>query len=257
VVRSGGDDPRLGAVLSASALFFVKIHGSINAGNIVFGTEDYDRTYVTTPQMSSFLTALMLRYHLVFIGCSLEDELLRLRRKLSFDFKGQIPTAYALLSGDDHNRHRETWLREHAQIETVLYSQLDRSHVSVDQFLRQAAACSDHTDRQSVAGVTQTELLKLTPRERWSRIGEANLELLKFVSRLPRKEVHHLDLLNPERLAADRDIGPLLAGLTPEERVYRALFLTAIGLLTERVGHDGAARYSLTPDAISLAGTKY
>ena len=45
----------------------------------------------------------MLRYHIVFVGCSLEDEILRIRRKLCFDFSSRIPTAYALLPESENN----------------------------------------------------------------------------------------------------------------------------------------------------------
>lgn len=76
VIKCSGVDPRLGSILCTAQpaqMFFVKIHESISGSNIVLGTEEYDRTYINTPQMISFLTALMLRYHLVFIGCSLDD----------------------------------------------------------------------------------------------------------------------------------------------------------------------------------------
>lgn len=105
IKMSSGDDPRLGIILALPEYqtFFVKLHGSLSGSSIVLSTEEYDRTYLATPKISIFLTTLMLRYHIIFIGCSLEDEIVRLRRKISFDFDKMIPMAYALLPYNEYN----------------------------------------------------------------------------------------------------------------------------------------------------------
>jgi len=259
VVKALGDDPRLGSILSGAppaGMFFVKIHGSISGSRVVLSTDEYDRTYINTPQMISFLTALMLRYHPVFIGCSLEDEILRIRRKLNYDFFGQIPTAYALLPGNERNRHRTAWLREEAQIDSVFYPEDDKEHIAVDRFLKEAADCADHTDKQSLESITQNELLKAKPPERSKKIGQTNIQILELVSELPGHTIQHLDLLNPTRFSDDSDIGPTLSGLSPEERIYRALFLVSIGFLREEKGIDGAPRYVLTKDGLKALSTQ-
>lgn len=248
VIAVTGDDPKIGSILARPPAggFFVKIHGSISGTSVVLSTEDYDRTYLSTPRMTSFLTALMLRYHTVFIGCSLEDELLRLRRKLASEFKGVIPVSYALLPKTEMNRHRVGWLRTHAIIESILYEP-DESHSPVGVFLEEAAKCSDWIYRRSkVPGITH-HLREAEVSKRLENIGEVNIRLLKTILSQIDHKVKHEGIVELDRLSTEsRD--ETLFRISPEERVYRILFLVSIGLLFEEVDSDGLPVYGLVDD---------
>jgi SIR2-like domain len=251
VVKTDGGDPRLGVILSSAPLggfFFVKVHGSVGGSRVVLGTEEYDRTYLATPQMTAFLGALMLRYHVVFVGCSLEDEILRIRRKLCHDFQRMIPTAYALLPRSRINRTRWAWLREQAQIESLFYPESDQIHGALDQFLLEAARCCDAGPAALAKGATQAELAAMGSEACLDVVGIVNLQLLRVIADQPSHSIRHVDLLN--LLSAnlvDRNIGPIVADITPEERVYRVLFLASIGLLEEKRTADGSRSYGIAP----------
>ena len=142
-----GTDSRLGRILNADSplqWFLVKIHGTVSdPGNLVFGTNEYDMTYINTTRMLSFLTALMLRYQIVFLGCSLEGEILRLRRKLVYEFSGDISKAYALLPEFPENRQREEWLEEYAGVKSLLYPNDKGDYMGFDEFLEDAVECAE------------------------------------------------------------------------------------------------------------------
>jgi hypothetical protein len=140
---SDADINRLGIILAQpfNSSFFVKLHGSISGERPVLTTSDYDRLYLKAPNVVAFLTALMLRYHVVFIGCSLTDEVIRLRRTLALHFDNYIPTAYGLLPESENNRDHKAWLAEVAQIQVTLYDAGDTAHRAVDRFLAEIATC--------------------------------------------------------------------------------------------------------------------
>ena len=253
VVMVSEDNPRLGTVLASppsAGFFFVKTHGSVSGGRVVLSTEEYDRTYLGTDRMTSFLSAMMLRYFVVFVGCSLEDEIVRMRRKLSVDFDGLIPSAYALLPDTEQNRVRSGWLREFAKIESILYPSLDTTHESVQQFLEQAAGCSDiATAENPTEDLTRSDLSKLPVPQRLEKIGSVNRDLLELIQSRPNHAIDHLDLVNLTRLD-DANIKPPLFELSEEERVYRVLFLVSVSLVSETRVKGGAVRYVLPNDTI-------
>jgi hypothetical protein len=260
VVTVSEDNPRLGAILASSpagGLFFVKTDGSISGGRVVLSTEEYDRTYLGSPRMNSFLSALCLRYHLVFIGCSLEDELVRIRRKLAVDFDGLIPTAYALLPHTSDNRGRADWLREVAKIDPILYTASDPEHRAVAEFLVEAAACADPaTGRGTNEELTRTEFVKLAIPNRLDRVGTINRELLHMIRARPKHTIDHKDLVGVS-LLGKVDVGPQLEILSPEERVYRVLFLVSVGLLSERRAAGGRVVYAMPREVVTaLAGRR-
>jgi hypothetical protein len=241
-----GDDSRIGTILARPPAggFFVKIHGSISGVDVVLSTEDYGRTYLGSPRTTSFLTALMLRYHLVFVGCSLEDELVRLRRKLASEFARVIPAAYALLPATETNRQRANWLRDSAMIECIMYPAVDHDHHAVEGFLEEAASCTDWAlHRGSRAAITK-RLSDLNISERVSAVGETNVLLLALIARQPDRSISHADLVELGRLHADK-ADALLYRLTPDERVYRVLFLVSVGLIGEDVDHIGSPTYRI------------
>ncbi len=249
-VSATGLDPRLGVILNtapAAGMFFVKLHGSTIGSEIVLSTDEYDRTYIASPQMTAFLTGIMLRYNTVFVGCSLEDEIVRLRRDLTRRFRGMIPTAYALLQETADNRARQSWLRNLAQIETIFYPISDVNHLSLDQFLEEAAEISDpiiSAKTSTVSTITLQKYRSAGPIERLRMAGLDNQHIVLLVSRMPDQSLHHRDLVNPTRtLTAE---GELLATLSPNELTYRALFLISVGLLDESLDDDGERVYRVS-----------
>ncbi|MCG8095866.1 MAG: SIR2 family protein [Candidatus Thiodiazotropha endolucinida] len=260
--RSEGNDVRLGKVLSKEAatdLFFVKLHGSIQGGKYVLGTEEYDRTYINTPQVGTFMRSLMMRYHLVFIGCSLEDEILRIRRSLCSDFSGHIPTAYALLADDVDNRARQHWLKESAQIESLLFdteSGGQPAYWAVDLFLAEMAklARSGKSERSHGQGLSpiSVKLLKaMAIDERISQIGQINLDLLQLINSFPDHAATQSQIDSIEE-QHQIDLNTTLSSLSSAERFYRIMYLIAIGLLTELESADTGTLYSI-PSEVVLA----
>ena len=245
--QCSGDHGRLGSILCGARpeeMFFVKIHGSVSGGNIVLGTDEYTRSYLAASRISTFLTALMLRYHLVFVGCSLEDEVVRLRRKLTHDYSGEVPTAYALMQDNADNRRRESWLRSQAQIFSLLYDESgEDGHVGVDEFLYQAASLADDpmADRDPM-GLTVEDIRRRPVVARIELIGSVNRDLLRLAWEQEGHAIGHLVLLDP--VAPDTPTPEsTLYRMSPEERVYRALFLVSIGILQEEQDREGLSRY--------------
>jgi hypothetical protein len=250
-IFASGVEPRLGSILNATpagGMFFVKLHGSVTGTQIVLSTEEYDRTYIGTPQVRSFLTALMLRYHLVFIGCSLEDEIVRLRRELRHQFGGMIPTAYALLPDTSSTQMRSAWLRNLAQIETIPYPQSDRTHVSVDYFLKQTATCADRPSAANGRPDSLARFSKASVVERVHDVGYINQQILRLIGMQRERSLSHQELLNLQG-HLDGEIRAALSDLSPEERIYRSFFLVSIGLLEERKSIDKRHKY-IVPKAV-------
>lgn len=257
-IKAYGNDSTLGSILCSpfhTGFFFVKLHGSITGGNYVLGTEEYDRTYINTPQVTSFLIALMLRYHIIFIGCSLEDEILRIRRKLCFDFSGRIPTAYALIPHTTSNFARKTWLRTYAQIEPLFYeAELEGhpSHYEVDCFLEKAAQCTDKiTDKSKDDNIT-SEWRKLSLEQKVTNIGLINKELLQIILKasedhsISHQKIINLSLLN------DVNINKMILNISPEERIYRVLFLETIGLIKTKKSPDDSLSYIVPQEVFNI-----
>jgi len=248
--RTTGTDNRIGSILAncQGGQFFVKLHGTVAASQIVLSTEEYDRMYLGSPQVSAFLTAVMLSYHLVFIGCSLEDEIVRLRRKLSVDFGGVLPMAYAVIVRTRENTARAGWLRDNVQVESVFYEETDKDHVSLDHFLRSVARSSLPAGGGRI-GVTKTaaEILRQAPERRLREIGAINRTLLMHVFGSPKHTVDKAALLDLVRTNTDT----LLNGRTPEEIMYRIFFLVSLNLLEERIS-SGMTKY-IVPSRICVA----
>jgi len=257
VAFTTGFDPRLGNILASpptGSLFFVKVHGSISGSEIVLTTEEYDRAYLSTSRISTFLTALMLRYFVVFVGCSLEDEVVRLRRKLVVDFEGLIPTAYALLPDTEQNRVRRGWLRDVAQIESITYPEGDANHSSVTYFLEQAGHSADLlADHGRMTGLTRTDFLGMPIQERLAGIGTVNEELLRIVCDSSDNRISHTDLVELSRYDSDSG-GMSISKISPEERVYRMQFLVSIGLVEEL--KEDTLKYILPGDVLSVVNSE-
>lgn len=255
-IESSAMDENFGAILcgqSSRQRFFVKMHGSVSGGGYVLGTEEYDRMYLANPRVAAFLTATALRYHLVFIGCSLEDEILRSRRQICHDFNGNIPTAYALLPKNSINSARRQWLVDHAQITPLLYEPEDDdgSHFVVDRFLSQTREDMDPSDDSEIGkepDSLQVGLRKLPLQKRINQIGVKNRSLLTFVFEASGKNgVTHGDMVEPTNITSVRN-SVRIQNMSPDERIYRTLFLVSIQLLEESSSPAGETIYQVCPD---------
>lgn len=256
-LQTAAQDDAFGAILCSHPAnrFFVKLHGSVRGAGYVLGTEEYDRVYLSDPRVRAFLTAAMLSYHIVFIGCSLEDEILRLRRQLCLNFGGHIPQAYAVLPGSPENLARRQWLIEQAKIVPLTYPVVPRAdgaeiHFALDEFLKEARAGVDpvrEADVRAIPGsAISTELQSFSLRERLQKIGSINQELLIFIKVASKEHgIAHSALLAPEGVVGVR-CPPSLRNLSPNERIYRVLFLASIRLLEKLSSPTGEPHFRLS-----------
>jgi hypothetical protein len=117
--------------------FFVKIHGSLSISNFVLSTQEYNEVYLRSNKISNFLKAVMMKYHLVFIGCSLEDHILDIRRQLALDYDGNIPMSYAIVPESRRNLRRAPNLRKEYAIDCIFYP--EGQHQCLDHFLAETS----------------------------------------------------------------------------------------------------------------------
>ena len=249
-VQVHGDTVRLAEALIAAGqdrLFFAKLHGSLSGQRVVLTTEEYDEAYLRSPQITAFLQAVMLQYHLIFIGCSLEDEVVRLRRRLTGDFAGHIPLAYALLPGESNNSEnqaRARYLKRQASID-VIWFRSDDAYKGVDEFLRYLAELpKPPEDIRSLLRFQRYE-------DRQRRLSPRNKRLLQYVAAQTDKSITLTDLLS--RLDSEESLKTdLCAESLEDEMKYRLLYLAAVGLLTEIVESD-TFRYAVPASALRPA----
>jgi hypothetical protein len=242
--RCDGSHNSLGSVLClprSSGGFFVKLHGDMWADLQVLSTADYVQAWLTSPRVRHFLAAVMLRYRVVFIGCSLEDAVLQLRLRLWADFGKALPRAYALLPDTSANRLRRRELKEEAGLESLLYPIESGSgaHYAVDEFLRTSRGCSD-VPGSSFVGPLGT--MKGSPvSERIEAIGAINRHLLAVICAQMDGRLRYSDVFDPYfDQIPQGESRHALSSLSEAERIYRLLFLVALGLATEHNenGHD-------------------
>jgi hypothetical protein len=148
--RTSGTDPDLGHILSRKEPFLVRLHSGNWHYDGVFTSEDYHNTYLLNGSCSSvreFLKALNITHQIVFIGSSLEDRILDVRREMFQAFKGFLPNAWALVPATPENLgKRDIMLREY-QIKLITYPvdiPCRPPHWCVDRFLELAMNVGDY-----------------------------------------------------------------------------------------------------------------
>jgi hypothetical protein len=236
-IQIDGDASRFSEVLvraQDAQTFFVKLHGSITGQDLVLTTEEYDNAYLRTPQISTFLQALMLQYHLIFIGCSLEDEIVRIRRRLNKDFRGSIPAAYALMPKNPQNETKSLFLTTAANIQPIWYPSTaeDKDHKGLDDLLGQFASIDVAEDIRNLIRFPNLN-------DRFSRVSPTNKKLLGHIAEKNTRSIDLTTLIDEiqfDQKLRDK-IG--LRGDLEEEVKYRLLFLMAIGLLSQRKSSAG------------------
>lgn len=237
---------RLGAILSegsGASRFFVKIHGSLNSSEIILSSEEYAHAYLSSRKIINFLNAVMMRYHLFFIGCSLEDQILAIRQQLVSDFQGHIPIAYALVPASKRNLRRAEWLKSSARVDSIFYEE-DAQHLGVDEFLEKTYLLALEAEAElSNLGQKHRKLRKLPSKAQWEELGEINRDILSSIHR-SRSVASRSDILE---LSSSTNWGRSASQITPGERMYRILFLVETGLLREEATNSGAVYILSTP----------
>lgn len=143
--RVNGTDPDLGHLLSRGEPFLVKVHSGDWQSSVILTSEDYYETYLSdgrSPGVRLFLKAVMLNYHVLFIGSSLENRILDIRRELHQAFRGYLPNAWALVPASEENLDRQADLLAEHQLKLITYPvglEGYPSHWCVDYFLELAA----------------------------------------------------------------------------------------------------------------------
>jgi hypothetical protein len=212
----------LASALHRGVPFFVKLHGNTWDTDLVLSSDDYHRTYLSNSLVETFIESLMLNYHLVFIGSSVEDEILRIRVRLNYQFQRQIPTAYALLPSSESNRNREQMLRTEAGVEPFFYDP-DKRHSVLDEFLKNAATCADPPVHQAKVALKMED------------IGRINRKILSLISSAPNGTLDIRVFENSFTLfgsysGAERQL-PSLEHLSAFEIRARLEYLISLGLV--------------------------
>jgi hypothetical protein len=258
--RCDGSQNSLGNVLClplSAGKFFVKLHGDTWADSQVLSTADYVHTWMTSPRVRHFLTSIMLRYRLVFIGCSLEDAMLRLRFGLWAAFGKALPKAYAVLPDTSTNRLRRRELKEDGGLESLLYpvAQDGSGHEMVDEFLSEARKCADYRHDDPEIG-TLGVLKSRTIPERFTAIGAINRHLLGVISRQEESRLKYARVFDPdfEQVPQGRS-RHVLSSLSEGERLYRLFFLVSLHLLQEQ-SDNGTEYFTLPVEILAHLSTE-
>lgn len=211
--------------------FYIKLHGD-RLGRPILSSEDYDERYMRSGRVRTILEGAMLRYHFLFLGSSIEGELLRIRRGLMLSFDGAIPVAFALVADSEAGVVRAKWLESYANIRTVFYNNSDGSHLGFDEML-QKLSVQARSDYLSVTGLlpgsSVRRLVGLTHKEKMDGIGIVNRNLIYYVRDELCNDARHSDFESFEC--------PEVAKSSPishSEIMYRVFYLVSIGLLEER-----------------------
>jgi hypothetical protein len=236
----GGKDS-LGNVLClplGAGPYFVKLHGDTWADSQILSTSDYVQSWMSSPRIRHFVTAVMMRYRLVFIGCSLEDVILQLRLRLWADFGKALPKAFALLPDVAANRLRRQELKEEAGLESLLYpvkkNGTGDGHEAVDTFLQEARLCADLSKSDPNVG-TLSAISKGSLVERLEAVGAINRHLLAVLSRQPQCRLKYVHILDPyfDQVPQEKSRF-VLSALSEGERLYRIFFLVSLHLIEEQ-----------------------
>jgi hypothetical protein len=226
-VESAG--PVLGTLLSDPCRFFAKLHGESWKEHCVLTVEDYHRTYLREPFLEHFLHSAMLSFHFVFIGCSLEDELIRTRVRLCDTFNQQVPRSYALLPKSPESERRRSFLEKYAAIDCWLYDPADPlapDHGAIDVFLDACCCCIDAGDSFPSSPTLQMKL---------AQIGRLNRMLLRAILACPNQEVELAVFSEPSdlqrRQIKDSWLASYFAHLSALDMTSRANRFVSLGLL--------------------------
>jgi hypothetical protein len=226
-------DGDLGLALNRTGMkeiFFVKIHGTINTGTIVLTSEEYQDAYFKNSKISNFLIAAMMTYNFVFIGSSIEDEILRIRQRLCADYGGGVPLAYALMPATEANVRKSRWLLKNARIQVILYP--SGRHEALDELLEKFCDIERTQSAKhfpSTAQMATVRAMRLQDEKR-AAVGLINLAIIRYIQQACAGVLTKEQIL---RLAPCPTLPGELARMSRDELFYRVVFLVGCGLLSE------------------------
>lgn len=232
IFLSGVNLPNLFLGHDLERRFFLKLHGDLS-GDVVLSSEEYDRVYLQSPRVDYFLRACMMQRPIIFLGCSIEDAVLKQRRRL-FELFGQgLPPCYQVAARGPDAEVRSHWLEDYADIKTLFYNASDRSHVEFDLFL------CDLVERMRQANIRKfgirpgrliRDTLKQDGKYKKDTIGKLNHQIIDVVRSYSDGRCAYLRLLE--------EIALTIPGLGVENLFYRIAFLISIGALVEVGGEE-------------------
>jgi hypothetical protein len=243
VLTQGGD---LGLALNrtgAEEIFFVKIHGTINTGHVVLSSEEYEDAYFKTSKISNFLISAMMSYNFVFLGSSIEAEILRIRQRLCADYDSGVPIAYALMPRSEMNVRKSRWLKENARIQVLFYP--EGHHEALDELLAEFIEIDRIQTARHFPNVSHIATIRSLDTQEAKReaIGTMNLSIVRYVQDACFGVITKEQVL---RMADYPDLPDELAKMSRDEFFYRVLFLIGSGLMSEsEVG--GKTVYEIEP----------
>jgi hypothetical protein len=250
-VQNHGDSKSLGHILSMASehrIFFVKLHGSLSSSRIVLTTQDYNDAYLSSTHITAFLTSLFLCYHVIFLGCSLDDDVVRLRRRLFSDFKGHLPSSFALFSDTPADRAKAKLLSDTCGVEGIFYNNPDGKYRGLNTFLDKLS----HMPRPPQAMLQVLKYPSLTDRVRRLRAGNLTLlsVFLKAATRKPIKSYSCTEL--HDELRSKEELLKIICGEDANSRVEHILRsriqnLATQGLLIETLQESAEYQYHLSP----------
>jgi hypothetical protein len=165
---------------------------------------------------------------IVFLGCSVEDAILRQRRLLFELYGNGLPPCYQITSRSTESEVRAIWLLEYAGIQSVFYNASTRDHLEFDDFL---GDLTDQMIKQNLQlyGHRPSRIIRealggpvsMGPEA----LGETNNAIRNIVHDCSNNTCTYLQLL--EEITLRFPIADL------ESMVYRIAFLISIGALKE------------------------
>ncbi|MBG6162614.1 hypothetical protein IWQ54_002270 [Labrenzia sp. EL_195] len=228
VALSSIDLPSLFRGKDRTKRFFVKIHGDLN-GEIVLSSEDYDRVYLSSPRVVHFLRACLMQNPIAFLGCSIEDSVLR-QRRMMFELYGDgLPPCFQITSRSAASEVRAGWLYEYAGIRTVFYDSSSIEHLEFDTLFEELTSEMIKQNLQSFgrrpSRIIHEALLAGETEYDENSLGKTNFEIIKIVHAYPGNSCTYLQLLE--------DLTVNLPRADLESMVYRIAFLVSVGALQE------------------------
>ncbi len=210
----------------------------------VLSTEDFEDFYAN-PRIDGFVTALLLSSCLVFVGCSLDDAIVRRRRVLKNQM-GSIAPDWALLERTAANENRQGYLENVVGLKVVLYDNGDENHDNFDKALKELAECADDQRADDMHKDKGESMFARYARETAETLGRnildtTNLALLELVE--THRALPHGHIVAPARYGVH--LTPELRAISANERFYRIAFLHLIQLVTE-AEENGVPVYRLS-----------
>lgn len=225
--------------------WILHLHGTVEAEGITLSAEQFEDLYVHDRRVESFVGALLLSCNVVFLGCSMTDEIVKIRRVLRKRFRN-IPKDYALLVSSVENIRRAKYLSESAGLEVVLYGTDGNDFAAFDDCLQEFAECAP-ANPLARGGRMLTDLAISDVDQRIDVLDDQNIALLKLVDKHGR--LKYSTLMTPEETETKKspEIWENLLAMGSGERFYRMAFLVQLRLVRDQL-ENGYTSFELDPE---------